>query len=165
MYLKLDSCFIREPKRQHNLGWPGTLPLIFSPLAFCSYMRFQGFGNHFESDGRLKGDLNVQTVNCANNVCQVQVPAPGFALVFLSDAAFEESTQEAQTFATTAVTRTRNTATVDQAVLATSNGWWHGNQKDLGSTSKQSSAGRVFVPYAMASIAALGAIFVRRQMR
>ena len=52
------------------------------------------------------------------NSCVVNVPAPGAALVFFSDAA-----QAAQTtFATTAVTKTKNTVTVDPSVLATSNG-------------------------------------------
>jgi hypothetical protein len=83
----------------------------------------KNFGGIFESDGRLQGNLTVQTVACTNNVCQVQVPAPGFALVFFTDTAFTESTPEnPQTFSTTALTKTKNTATVDAAVLATSNG-------------------------------------------
>ena len=55
----------------------------------------------------------------------VTVPAPGFALVFLSqnDAVLslgEES--ETKTFATTAYTNVKNTVTVDPTVVATSNG-------------------------------------------
>jgi len=101
----------------------------------------QSFGNNFESDGRLKGDLDVRTVECANNICQVQVPAPGFALVFLTDNAYSESTpQSTQTFPTTVQSRVRNTATIDPSVLATSNGSNGGNRKTVGSTSRESSA-------------------------
>jgi hypothetical protein len=109
----------------------------------------------------------VQTINCADNVCQVQVPAPGFALVFLTDNALSESTPNApQTFATTAVTKTINTATVDPSVLATSNGHDAFNRLPLGSTSKQNSQStRTFVPSVMTSMAlALGAMLVGRQL-
>ena len=59
----------------------------------------------------------------AANACSIHVPAPGAALVFFTDAAQSvASASPAPTFATTAVTRTRNTATIDAAVLATSNG-------------------------------------------
>ena len=85
----------------------------------------QTFGGQFEADGRLKGDLHLEDVPCdqANNVCRVRVPAPGFALVFMSDdAARESEPASTATFATTAITKYKNTATVDPAVLATSNG-------------------------------------------
>ncbi|KAG1793043.1 uncharacterized protein BJ212DRAFT_1307212, partial [Suillus subaureus] len=53
----------------------------------------------------------------------VTVPAPGAALVFLSSNAYAESgNPSTQTFSTTAVTKTANTARVDPSVLATSNG-------------------------------------------
>ena len=56
-------------------------------------------------------------------MCRVRVPAPGFALVFMSDdAARESEPASTATFATTAITKYKNTATVDPAVLATSNG-------------------------------------------
>ena len=55
------------------------------------------------------------------NSCVVSVPAPGAALVFFSDAAQAGAGAQA-TFATTAVTKTKNTVTVDPSVLATSNG-------------------------------------------
>lgn len=79
------------------------------------------------------------------------MPAPGFALVFLSDSALEASETggaEATTFPTTAETRTRNTATIDPAVLATSNGhvaMGDGNERGgrLGSTSAGSVNGGV----------------------
>ncbi|THV02731.1 hypothetical protein K435DRAFT_748884 [Dendrothele bispora CBS 962.96] len=107
----------------------------------------QTWGDHFASDGRPMGEESVQTVNCdtGNNVCQVQVPAPGFALVFLSEDALSESENggdDVKTFATSAVTRSINTATVDPQVLATSNGHKAGELKDrLGSTSKGSTGG------------------------
>lgn len=90
-----------------------------------------------ESDGRLNGNLNIETVQCDQtaNTCEVKVPAPGFALVFMSDdAASESEPASTATFATTAVTKYKNTATVDPSVLATSNGN-RGMEKMFGSTS------------------------------
>ena len=88
----------------------------------------------------------IEAVNCdqANGVCSVRVPAPGAALVFLSDNALSEIERSpVVTYPTTAQTRTHNTATVDPAVLATSNGHSAMNQKgkSLGSTSKGSVSG------------------------
>ncbi|KAJ7200294.1 hypothetical protein GGX14DRAFT_466601 [Mycena pura] len=85
----------------------------------------QTFGGFFESDGRPMGDEDVQTVACdaGAQTCTVTVPAPGFALVFLTDDAQTETAGlPSVTFGTTARTKTRNTATVDPSVLATSNG-------------------------------------------
>jgi hypothetical protein len=102
----------------------------------------QTWGDQFSSDGRPVGDEQVTTVNCdqTNNVCNIPVYAPSVALVFLSDAAETENAgQPSMTYSTTAVTKLVNTATVDPAVLATSNG-----EKDaalkLGSTSKGSAS-------------------------
>ncbi|KAF4611688.1 hypothetical protein D9613_003767 [Agrocybe pediades] len=102
----------------------------------------QTFGNKFEVDGRLKGELNVTTIQCeqAANVCRIPVHAPGFALVFMSDSDAANLGQATQTYATTAGTRLSNTATVAPEVLATSNGhsekdrWFHGSTS-LGSVS------------------------------
>ncbi|KAG1737107.1 glycoside hydrolase family 79 protein [Suillus paluster] len=102
----------------------------------------QTFGSTFQSDGRLKGSESVQTINCdqSSNTCQVTVPAPGVALVFLSSDAYAESgNPSTQTFSTTMVTKTKNTATVDPSVLATSNGM-SGSTWELGSTSKENTA-------------------------
>lgn len=69
----------------------------------------QTLGKWTQSDGRLQGEETVLTVNCdqGSNTCAVKVPAPGFALVFMSDDAFQQSApQTTATFATTAVTRT-----------------------------------------------------------
>ncbi|KAI0702821.1 glycoside hydrolase family 79 protein [Cerioporus squamosus] len=102
----------------------------------------QTFGGQFESDGRLKNDLHIETIPCdqATNTCQVKVPAPGFALVFMSDeAAAESEPTSTATFGTTAVTKLKNTATIDEAVLATSNGN-RGMEQYSGSTSFGSNA-------------------------
>jgi hypothetical protein len=109
----------------------------------------------------------VQTINCADNVCQVQVPAPGFALVFLTDDAFSESTPKSpQTFATTAVTKTINFATVEASVLATSNGHRAGDRQTVGSTSKEKGQStRAFVPSAVILMAVTwGVMLVGRQL-
>ncbi|KAG2052586.1 glycoside hydrolase family 79 protein [Suillus hirtellus] len=87
----------------------------------------QTFGGPFSSDGRLNGTLDIQTIPCdqTNNVCRVKVPAPGFALVFLTDNALSESDQTStMTFPTTAYTNLHGgpTITIDPSVLATSNG-------------------------------------------
>ncbi|KAJ7146974.1 glycoside hydrolase family 79 protein [Mycena epipterygia] len=87
----------------------------------------QTFGTNFASDGRPMGEEDIQDVACDTTAqtCTVTVPAPGFALVFLSDDAQTEGAaggQASVTFATTARTQTRNTATVEPSVLATSNG-------------------------------------------
>ena len=83
-------------------------------------------GKQFEADGRIRGELKLETVQCdqASNTCQVRVPAPGFALVLMNDDAVAEATryQNTETFATSAVTKLKNTATIDPSVLATSNG-------------------------------------------
>ncbi|KAF8991302.1 glycoside hydrolase family 79 protein [Cyathus striatus] len=102
----------------------------------------QTFGGQFDVDGRLRGDLNVTTINCdqAANTCVVPVPAPGFALVFFGNDDDLALGQSPLTFATTARTKTVNTVTVDPSLLATSNG--HSgtdrDQWDMGSTSKGS---------------------------
>ncbi|KAF8529719.1 glycoside hydrolase family 79 protein [Hysterangium stoloniferum] len=104
----------------------------------------QTFGGTFSSNGIPQGTLENVTINCdtTNNVCSVPVPAPGFALVFLTDEALEESTPNPTahlTFATTVTTVSlRNTVTIDPAVLATSNGHGGLNQQ-RGSTSFGSS--------------------------
>ncbi|KAF8486953.1 hypothetical protein DFH94DRAFT_621281 [Russula ochroleuca] len=101
----------------------------------------QTFGNNFESDGRLRGAPVIQTVNCNTqaNTCQVKVPAPSFALVFLSDVALMAVSSATLTFPTTVVTRTRNTVYIDPSLLANSNGDY-GFQNKKGRTSLSSDA-------------------------
>ncbi|KAJ7364436.1 glycoside hydrolase family 79 protein [Mycena albidolilacea] len=84
----------------------------------------QTFGAAFASDGRLTGTEEVKTVTCkSDNTCDVQVPAPGFALVFLADVSGDaEAYPSVETFSTTVLTKTINTASIDPSLLATSNG-------------------------------------------
>jgi len=68
----------------------------------------QTFDGNFESDGRVQGTEDIQTAQCDTNAktCSVKVPAPGFALVFLSDAAqTEDKGAPSTTFATTELTK------------------------------------------------------------
>ncbi|KAG2065347.1 glycoside hydrolase family 79 protein [Suillus decipiens] len=101
----------------------------------------QSFGGPFTSDGRPVGTLDVQTIPCdqTNNVCQVKVPAPGFALVFLTNNALSESDQSStMTFPTTVYTDIDGpTFTIDPSVLATSNG-----EKGLADALAATSQGR-----------------------
>ena len=105
----------------------------------------QTFGLYFQSDGRLKNNLHIETVTCNNdNTCTVRVPAPGFALVFITDdPANLGSANAAKTYSTTAYTKTFNTATVDPSVLATSNGHSGKDRTNIGSTSFGSKGGAV----------------------
>uniref|UniRef100_A0A8H7XVC6 Beta-glucuronidase C-terminal domain-containing protein n=1 Tax=Psilocybe cubensis TaxID=181762 RepID=A0A8H7XVC6_PSICU len=109
----------------------------------------QTFGATFASDGRLEGVESIQSVSCSTSdsqsqsqsgVCTIKVPAPSIALIFLTPDAQTEGKggvprAPAGTFATSLVTRTRNTATVDPGVLATSNGHT-GMDRVVGSTSE-----------------------------
>ncbi|KZT00162.1 glycoside hydrolase family 79 protein [Laetiporus sulphureus 93-53] len=136
------------------LGQPSTTPsqirlkYLLAPSVgekFNITWAGQTFGGQFESDGRLRGAETMQTVDCdtTNNTCQVTVPAPGFALVFLSDGAFEESTPTStHTFATTvtAAGEQKYSTTVDPSTLQTSNGH-KGADGGHGSTSKGKHSG------------------------
>ncbi|KAJ7464342.1 hypothetical protein FB451DRAFT_1138730 [Mycena latifolia] len=120
----------------------------------------QTFGGFFESDGRLMGEEDIKTVPCDTSAqtCSVKVPAPGFALIFLTDTVYSEADAASPlTFATTARTHTRNTATVNPSVLATSNG--HNASLDgAGSTSSggDKSAGRRVHASVMLSVVLAG---------
>ncbi|KAJ7145148.1 glycoside hydrolase family 79 protein [Mycena crocata] len=97
----------------------------------------QTFGSHFASDGRLTGALAVQTIPCdiSANTCQIRVPAPGFALVLMTDGVDGIAENPSPvTYSTTAITKTINTLSVDPSTLATSNGH-QGMNNRLGSTS------------------------------
>ncbi|RPD77295.1 hypothetical protein L226DRAFT_533296 [Lentinus tigrinus ALCF2SS1-7] len=102
----------------------------------------QTYGGRFQCDGRLSGTESIQTIQCDTtaNTCQIPVPAPGVALVFISsDAQGVTEPSTTQTYSTTAVTKVKNTVTIDPSVLATSNG---DSAKDRaeGSTSQGSSS-------------------------
>ncbi|KAJ3856578.1 glycoside hydrolase family 79 protein [Lentinula lateritia] len=127
----------------------------------------QTFGGNFDSDGRLEGTESIQTIPCDQSAqtCSVSVPAPGAALVFLTNELTETEGAPSTTFATTTVTNTGNTATVDASVLATSNG--RNGNSPLGSSSKGSANGGVVSRESIAglllrvgSIGALG-LFLR----
>ncbi|KAF8591731.1 glycoside hydrolase family 79 protein [Ramaria rubella] len=124
----------------------------------------QTFGGVFESDGTLQGTEQTITITCDTNgnTCSVPVPAPGFALVFLTSQAVQDSSPNANdqlTFATTAALATlKNTATIDPSVLATSNGRGGLNQQ-LGSTSFGSS-GAMSMMHALPGALALSCIAV-----
>lgn len=133
-------------------GQPGTTPtsvrvkyLLADHVTTKGNFTWAGqtLGANFQSDGRLQGELNVANVPCdaTTNTCTVTVPAPGFALVFLNDKAYTDSTPSGETitFATTAVTRTVNTVSIDPKVLETSNGHTGKDRTNMRSTSKGSS--------------------------
>ncbi|KAJ7092343.1 glycoside hydrolase family 79 protein [Mycena belliarum] len=85
----------------------------------------QTFGKMKAVDGRLQGTLDVRTIACDTgaNTCLIPVPAPGFALVFLSDAAWDGvGDPQPATYSTSAYTKTQNTARIDPTALAASNG-------------------------------------------
>ncbi|EIN05065.1 hypothetical protein PUNSTDRAFT_107355 [Punctularia strigosozonata HHB-11173 SS5] len=44
----------------------------------------QTFGSGYVSNGVPQGDQDYQSVSCSGGNCQIKVPAPGFALVFLT---------------------------------------------------------------------------------
>ncbi|KAJ7227459.1 glycoside hydrolase family 79 protein [Mycena pura] len=95
------------------------------------------FGPNLSSDGRLTGSLDIRAAPCdpATKTCQIRVPAPGFALVFLDDFANGTAANpSAVMFPTTRGPKTVNTLSVDPSMLATSNGHW-GMEGRLGSTS------------------------------
>ncbi|KAF8064391.1 glycoside hydrolase family 79 protein [Lyophyllum atratum] len=97
----------------------------------------QTFGDNYASDGRPMGTENITIVPCPNSICVIRVPAPSYALVFLTDSAFTETGgAPSTTFSTTFRTQVRNTVSVDPAVLATSNGHTAmGGKGKLGGTS------------------------------
>ncbi|KAF8995398.1 glycoside hydrolase family 79 protein [Cyathus striatus] len=115
----------------------------------------QTFGPRFTVDGRLKGDLDIQTVNCdtSSNSCPVKVKAPGFALVFLSDsdAALQEG-QATQTFSTSTNTKLQNTATLPSEVVATSNGHSGKDREHLAGTSRHSTTNKAEKVYPFSAV-------------
>jgi len=131
----------------------------------------QTLGGVFESDGRLQGTLDIQTIQCDQNAntCLIPVPAPSVALVFLSSTALSESDSgQTKTFPTTALTKTAKTVAIDPSVLATSNGH-SGMGEWLGSTSKGSVGGALGMAQAMPGIvvlvaAAVGAVVLGRNL-
>jgi hypothetical protein len=127
----------------------------------------QTLGNHFESDGRLKNQEVVETIQCTGGTCNIPLKAPSLALVFLSDQALANSSPDpsaTQSFETTFLTRVRHTATIDQHVLETSNGRGGARGNPVGSTSFGSvgaaRAGMVLPGMGVVVAAVLGAMVV-----
>jgi hypothetical protein len=104
----------------------------------------QTLGNNFESDGRLKNQEVIQTIQCdtAANTCNIPLKAPSLALVFLTEEALANSSPDpaaTQSFETSILTNLRKTATIGQDALATSNGRGGTSGNQLGSTSPGSA--------------------------
>jgi hypothetical protein len=127
----------------------------------------QTLGNNLASDGRLEGTLNVTTIECDQNAntCSIPVPAPAFALVFLTSNALKAvSPTSTMTYPTTAVTAHGNTLHIDPSMLATSYG--HSGMEDThGATSPGSVSGTSSFHAALPGVltlfaAALGAALV-----
>lgn len=116
----------------------------------------QTLGDVQASDGRLNGTLNVTTIACdqAANTCSIPVPAPGFALVFLTDGALSAvSPASTVTFPTTATrTSTSTHIYIDPSMLATSYG--HSGMRNVrGATSQGSFSSAVSTRCTVLSIA------------
>lgn len=86
----------------------------------------QTTGGSYSSDGRLHGNVSTTTIPCNGGVCDIPVPAPAIALVFLSDQALADSSPHeglgtaASGFTTTIIGT--GSATVAVGALETSNG-------------------------------------------
>ncbi|EJD36488.1 hypothetical protein AURDEDRAFT_140062 [Auricularia subglabra TFB-10046 SS5] len=104
----------------------------------------QSFGGYFESDGLLRGEHQTETVQCSGGSCPIRVPAPGIALVFLTDSAYSPD-DDFKTFATSHTTKMHNTAALPAGALETSNGMNGGIRKTMKlastSTNKKNAAG------------------------
>ncbi|KAF8624038.1 hypothetical protein AX15_006061 [Amanita polypyramis BW_CC] len=120
----------------------------------------QTFGGFFESDGRPIGDENIQTIQCnqGSNSCAVTVPAPSYALIFLSDQTLSESENGPYTTFATTTSKTKTALTVDPSVLATSNGHSGLSLEELASTSKGSLSAAVGMAEALESAVTLGCL-------
>lgn len=130
----------------------------------------QTLGSALKSDGRMNGTLNVTTIQCDQNAhtCTIPVPAPAFALVFLTAESLKAVTPTStMTFATTGTSAGQSSVYIDPNMLATSNGHT-GMQNVHGATSpgrvSAASTLHTAIPGALALFAsALGAIFVTRR--
>ena len=98
------------------------------------------------------------TVPCdqSANTCSIRVPAPGAALVFVSDSAQQAGSAQlsAATFPTTANTKTKNTVTVDSSVLATAQGMSGKDRLHEGGTSPGGQNGAVGLQAPLSGLAA-----------
>lgn len=128
-----------------NVTWANqvsTRPLLSALIHSNTPPSLQTYGGRFQADGRLTGTEVIQTITCDTtaNTCQIPVPAPGVALVFLSsDAQGAVDPSQTETYSTTVVTKSKNTVTIDPSVLATSNGD-SAKERKMSSTSQGSSS-------------------------
>lgn len=127
----------------------------------------QSMGGVSESNGLFTGQENITTIPCNGGTCNVTVPAPAVALVFLSDSAIETAASPTS-FTTSVFTKTHNTATVAKSVLATSNGH-SGKDRDTndlstsrGSSNDASTSRQVFGLWGTLSIVLITALLHRR---
>lgn len=130
----------------------------------------QSLGPMLQSDGRLNGTLNVTTVQCdqSANTCSIPVPAPAFALVFLtSDSLKAVSPTSTLTFPTSAMTSTGSNIYINPNMLATALGH-SGMENVLGATSPGSLSGASTLHTTLSGVialfvSALGAFVVTRR--
>lgn len=130
----------------------------------------QTMGGQFECDGRLRGDVVTETVQCTTDTgCPIRVPAPGAALVFMTNEAENESFNSAMTATFPTTVYSQGGPTVDQKILQTSNGRGGVAEKQhpFGSTSHgeefNAAVSRMSVPLGLTMGAvAVGAAFVGR---
>ena len=130
----------------------------------------QTLGGQFQSDGRLRGDVVTETIQCnADTGCPIRVPAPGAVLVFMTSEAENESFNTAMTATYPTTFYKQGGPTVDQGVLQTSNGRGGVAEKQhpFGSTSHGDSSnaavGRLDIPLGLTMGAmAMGAAVVGR---
>jgi hypothetical protein len=149
-----------------------TSPSLLSVLSSGAHDNLslsQTLGDALKSDGRMNGTLNVTTIQCDQNAntCTIPVPAPAFALVFLTAESLKEvSPTSTITFATTA-TGAGQSIYIDPNMLATSNG--HAGMENIhGATSPGSISAASTLHTAISGalalfVSALGAVFVARR--
>lgn len=129
-----------------NITWCGCALLLAAQLRVQLTLELsfpdragQTMGGEFQSDGRLQGTQQTQTIACdqANNECTIPVRAPSYALVFLTDDALSMSSapsgSSTLTFATT-VTTGKGRPGINPSVLATMNGHGGPGSRYVGST-------------------------------
>ncbi|KAG6813049.1 hypothetical protein H0H92_014321 [Tricholoma furcatifolium] len=131
--------FMDDPSGGHDVT--GTVTVTGGSVPPEVYVKYVGtLGERFTVDGRLRGDLSITKIQCDQgvNICRIPLKAPQFALVFFSDPSTTDAEQLPKTFTTTAYSTRKgiNTAAVDPAVLATSNGLSGKDRSVPGSTSR-----------------------------
>ncbi|KAJ2971895.1 hypothetical protein NUW54_g12390 [Trametes sanguinea] len=124
MYIGLGACdgFLcgaRDAAKRYRNG-----RLFRSETAHRAQDRLWVAASKSTVGGKARNPCKRSSVTRTRTRAPIKVPAPGAALVFISDSAQQVAgAQESySTFPTTVVTKTANTVSVDASVLATSNG-------------------------------------------